>query len=89
MSKAQELLKIVEADYRDTVAKSKEITAKDPEMDKRIIPMAQRTWETIAGDIFDAMGGGKMKQLDVIEAVCDADYMFTYGRDPEAYAYFL
>jgi len=28
MSKAQELLKIVEAGYRDTVAKSKEITAK-------------------------------------------------------------
>jgi hypothetical protein len=56
------------------------------EMKKRIHSMANRTWQAIGSDVLEINNGKDMPQKDVVEVVCDADYMKTYGNDPEAYA---
>lgn len=47
----------------------------------------------IGGDILRSMEecGEEpiMSRSHVIEVVCDADHMLTYGGDPEAYAYYI
>jgi len=61
----------------------------EKDMVDRIHKMANITWETIGGDILTVMEemgkGGVMTRNAVIEAVSDADYMMTHGRDKEAY----
>ena len=61
----------------------------EKEMVERIHRMANITWDTIGGDILtvmEEMGEGNTMSRDaVIEAVSDADYMMTHGRDEEAY----
>ena len=61
------------------------------EMDERIKRMALATWDVIGGDCLTALaevGNRKlMKKDEVIESVCDAGYMKTYGNDLEAYEY--
>ena len=64
------------------------------EMVKRIHRMAYTTYETIAGDIQQCraeMGepDRDMTREEVVETVCDADYMLTSGRDEEAYMFWL
>ena len=58
-------------------------------MEQRIIRMALQTWDTIGGDCLTCLeeAGEKpiMTKDDVIETVCDASYMKTYGGDEEAY----
>lgn len=62
-----------------------------PEMQKRIEDMAYTTWQAIGGDILDALGGEKnhprIRRSEVVEIVCDADHMKTYGEDEEAYKF--
>lgn len=70
---------------------SKTFDGIDKDMENRLIASARRTWDIIAGDIFQSLadeGIDTMKREEVIEVVCDAGYMHTYGRDDEAYAYF-
>lgn len=59
------------------------------EMKDRIERMAYRTWEVIGGDVLTVLeecGESPVMPRDhVIEAVCDAGYMKTYGDDAEAY----
>jgi hypothetical protein len=66
--------------------KYKELT---PDMKKRIIRAMDRTWQTIAGDMFQCLAdcGEKpiMSRAAVIEVVTDADRMEAYGGDKEAY----
>jgi hypothetical protein len=61
------------------------------EMEQRIIIMANRTWQVIGGDILTILEqeGEQpvMPRADVIETVCDADYMLTHGGDKEAYKF--
>ncbi len=64
----------------------------DLEMQERIERMAFRTWVVIGRDILTDMGerDGDLPAADkdtVIEAVCDADYMETYGKDEEAFTF--
>ena len=73
--------------YKEVIDKSKTITSIDKEMDKRVIKMADRTWNYIGMDVLE--GSGSMSRSSVIEIVSDADHMFSHGYDPEAYAYFL
>ena len=58
-------------------------------MQERIERMALQTWDTIGGDCLTCLeeAGEKpvMTKDDVIETVCDASYMKTYGGDEEAY----
>lgn len=79
--------------YKEVHEFAKTFTGKDKEMDSRLIGIAKDTWDTIGGDILQSMEemGEKasMPRSHVIEVVCDADYMFSHGRDPEAYAYYL
>lgn len=59
-------------------------------MAEQISRMARRTWEVIASDLSSAMseaGEGLTLSL-AVEAVGDADYMLTHGKDKEAYAAF-
>lgn len=63
-------------------------TTLSPEMEQRIIRAANRTFQVIGGDLLNLvqeMGGGSIKQIEVIEAVFDADRMKMYGGDDEAY----
>jgi len=78
-----------EMNYQEVRKKAKEFKEVSKELDDRLIKIANMTWQTIAGDIFDCIGKDTMKRSEVIECVGDADYMFTHGNDPEAYAYFL
>lgn len=55
------------------------------EMKKRIHAMAKRTWDIIGDDILEGNGFRDIPGKEVAEVVCDADYMKTYGNDPEAY----
>ena len=61
----------------------------DKDMEKRIQRMALRTWDVIGGDmltVLEEQGEDPvMPQADVVEVVCDADYMLTHGNDKEAY----
>lgn len=75
--------------YQEVREKAKEFKEVSKELDERLMRIANMTWQTIAGDIFDCIGKDSMKRSEVIECVGDADYMFTHGNDPEAYAYFL
>lgn len=71
-----------------------------PEEIKKIHTWMQRTWGTIAEDIFTAVEGfddpkkeKTMKRAEVIEVVLDADYMKSYGgintpEDKELYKRF-
>ena len=60
-------------------------------MNKRIEIMALKTWDVIGSDclkVAEEMGKQPiMTQEEVIEVVCDAGYMKTYGEDKEAYEY--
>lgn len=76
-------------DFKDVISLSKTFTAIDPEMDKRVMQMANSTWDCIGGDVLEANEGKDMPRSHVIECVSDADYMYTNGCDHEAYAYFL
>jgi len=62
----------------------------DEEMKERIERMAESTWQSIGGDILSALEEAgeeaEMPRDHVIEVVCDADHMLTFGRDKEAYA---
>ena len=73
--------------------KSKEFTKVDKEMDKRLQSLANHTWDIIGGDILNNLTecgeDALMKRSDVIEVVCDADYMLMHGDDHDAYSYFL
>lgn len=56
----------------------------------RIRNMAQITWEVIAMDILvDSHGNPdysmNISREEVVEIVCDADHMLTFGQDREAY----
>ena len=81
--------------YKEVHERAKTFTGKDKEMDDRVKTMADQTWSAIGGDILDSLkfSGGKYKQTmsrsEVIEVVCDADYMLSHGDDPEAYAYYI
>ena len=75
--------------YQEVHEKAKQFTGLSEELDKRVMRMADITWGVIGGDVLECGEQDYMKRSDVIEVVSDADYMFTYGRDPEAYAYFL
>ena len=59
------------------------------DMQKRIKFMALRTWDVIGGDVLTVMEeqgeGDVMSRAEVVECVCDADYMKTHGGDKEAY----
>jgi len=59
------------------------------QMIDRIQNMALRTWDVIGGDILtvtEEMGDDPILTCEeVVEAVCDADYMRYHGRDKEAY----
>ena len=61
----------------------------DAAMKERIEYMAARTWDVIGGDILTCLGEQGLPEVmprnDVIESVCDASYMKTYGGDQEAY----
>lgn len=61
------------------------------EMEQRIIRMAKRTWDIIASDCLRCLeeAGEKpiMPRSHVIETVCDADYMLSFGDDKEAYKF--
>jgi hypothetical protein len=63
------------------------------EMVKRIHQMANTTYQVIGGDLQQAreeMGeGGDMSREELVDVVCDADYMLTHGRDEEAYMFWL
>lgn len=62
-----------------------------PEMQKRIVIMANKTWNAIGGDILtsleEAGEDAVMDRATVIEVVCDADYMQMYGQDKQAYEF--
>jgi len=62
-----------------------------PEMKKRIIIMASKTWNAIGADILtsleEAGEDAVMPQSHVVEVVCDADHMQMYGQDKEAYEF--
>ena len=57
------------------------------EMKERMERMASRTWDQIGGDVLNAVGGTEatMPKDEVMEVVCDADHMMTFGDDKEAY----
>lgn len=61
------------------------------QMQERIIRMANKTWDMIASDCLRGIEEeGKdpiMPRSHVVEVVCDADYMLSYGEDKEAYTY--
>lgn len=61
----------------------------NPNMVKRIQRMALKTWDIIGNDVLSTMEEEGLDpildQSEVIECVCDASYMFTHGRDKEAY----
>lgn len=61
-------------------------------MEKRIIDMAQRTWQKIGGDYLIALSEEDleptMPREDVIEVLMDASQMKTHGEDDEAYMWF-
>lgn len=61
------------------------------EMKKRIEQMAYQTWQVIGGDILTCLAEQGLPEVmtknEVIEAVCDADYMRMHGGDKEAYEY--
>ena len=63
----------------------------EKDMQERIIKMASKTWNIIGGDCLRALeeAGEKaeMPRSHVIETVCDADYMLSYGEDKEAYKF--
>jgi hypothetical protein len=79
--------------YKEVYEKAKAFTGKDKELDKRVMSMANQTWDMIGGDILQSIEeyGDKpeMPRSHVIEVVRDADYMLMHGGDPEAYAYYL
>jgi len=60
-------------------------------MKERIEVMAQRTWQSIGSDILASLEESGMPAImgrdEVIEVVCDANYMQTYGCDKEAYKF--
>jgi len=61
------------------------------DMQKRIERMALRTWDQIGGDslrCLEECGEPAVMDRDaVVETVCDASYMETYGGDLEAYKF--
>lgn len=73
------------------VKKPEPLTLKDisTEMQKRIASMMYNTWYTIGDDLLRCLEEcgepAVLKRNDVIDMVCDADYMLTYGNDREAY----
>jgi hypothetical protein len=74
--------------------RAKQFTGISEEMDKRLMRLANVTWDTIGGDILVDDEGHpaydkSVPRKEVIEIVCDADYMWMHGGDEEAYAYFL
>jgi hypothetical protein len=78
----------------DVHARAKEFFNPSYEMDKRLIRIANMTWDYIGDDTLNCVRDNNpkrtcMKRSEVIEVVCDADYMLTNGRDKEAYAYYL
>lgn len=79
--------------YKETCAKALAFISKDKELDARLMEIAKTTWDIIGGDILQSMEecgeSSDMPRSHVIEVVCDADHMLTYGGDPEAYAYYL
>ena len=58
------------------------------EMKRRICNAALSTWSVIHYDVQKAIGG-RVKLEDAIEFVGDADRMKMYGRDNEAYDFFM
>jgi len=67
---------------------TKRITVTE-EIQKRIILMAQRTWETCAHDIFQLVGKNSIRRNELIEIIQDADHMHYNGGDHDAYKFFL
>jgi len=63
--------------------------SREKTIEERIHRMALRTWNIIANDVFRCMEeAGEKTELpkgQVVETVCDADYMLTNGGDEEAY----
>lgn len=63
------------------------------EMAKRIQDMANATYQAIGSDLQQAREemeeGGDMTREELVDVVCDADYMLTHGRDEEAYMFWL
>jgi hypothetical protein len=60
---------------------------KEKTMEERIIEAAHRTWQAIAPDADEACGG-TCTLANAMEFVMDADRMFTFGEDNEAYEFF-
>ena len=64
-------------------------------MRKRIQVMADRTWDVIGYDVLQGVAECDGKNInsiniprsEVIETVCDADYMLMHGGDGEAYKF--
>jgi hypothetical protein len=63
----------------------------EPDMEKRIIKMANKTWQMIGPDILRTLEeegeNPVIPKSHVVEAVCDADYMLSFGDDREAYKF--
>lgn len=61
------------------------------EMRGRIESMAQSTWNAIAYEVDSLLRqeGEKLTLTAAAEVTGDADYMLSYGRDPEAYQAFM
>ena len=81
-------------DRKDVYTRAKEFKETSSEMDKRLIQAAINTWSYIGDDMLNCVQENNpkktdMKQAEVIEVVCDADYMLTNGKDNEAYAYYI
>jgi hypothetical protein len=58
-----------------------------PGLEERIRRMARDTWDFIGPDILENSGKSTLPRAAVVEAVQDADYMLSYGNDPEAFQF--
>lgn len=75
--------------FKEVVARAKKFTEVSEEMDKRLQRIASQTWDIIGGDILVCVGKSSIPRADVIECICDADYMWIHNNDHEAYAYYI
>jgi hypothetical protein len=82
--------------HKEVQERAKKFTGVSKEMDDRLAVLANSTWDYIGSDMLqcvqESTGKSSMKRSEVIEVVCDADYMLTNGRgekDQETYAYYI
>ena len=75
--------------FKEVLAKAKTFKAISEELDKRLGSLANGTWQVIGDDILDCVGKSSISRKDVIECVCDADWMHIHGNDDEAYTYYI